>query len=158
MRIHIFIAAACLTVTSLTLAVPPRAAEPLGEHLAGPETQKWFTAHRPSATFVARNGRMYGMDSDAIVRFLNEQKVEVIELGVAPMTYTGSFSVNEAGVIHLALDKYPAKWPDMFLYSGATGVFLNPTDNDPSFKLGGRGGATETANMVPYWPFRFRTK
>jgi len=38
------------------------------------------------------------------------------------------------------------------------GTFLNPSDNDRSFQLGGRGGATETSNMAPYWPFRFRTK
>ena len=140
------------------LAAPPAATTTATTHLGGVEATKWLSERADGAAFVSRNGHMYGMDSDAFVVFKKDAQVEVTEFGIAPQTYKGTFVVDVSGAIRVTLKDYPSKWPDVYLYIDGKGALLHPTDKDPSFRMGGRGGAVETREMAPYWPFRYKRK
>jgi hypothetical protein len=103
---------------------------------------------------VSRGGRMYGMDSDAQITFADSQRIEVTEFGYSIETDKGSFFVDASSAIQVALRGYPAKWPRMYLYQDTKGAFLFPTDQNSSFRVGGRAGAVTSSRMAPYWPFR----
>ena len=128
--------------------------DPSAPHLNEADALKWLSAQSTGATFVSRNGRMYGMDSDAKITLNSNKQVEVTEYGYAPQTYKGTYSVDDTGAIHVELRDYRAKWPTMYLYNSPKGTLLFPTDKDPAFRVGARAGAVETGGMASYWPFR----
>jgi hypothetical protein len=119
---------------------------------------KWLSEHAGSAVFVSRGGRMYGMDSDAVVAFPKNGGVEVTEFGVAPATYRGTYVVDDADQIRLTLEGYKAEWPLMHLYTSERDAWLMRCDKKAGFDMGDRGGATETGTMASYWPFRLKKK
>ncbi|HEY5893204.1 MAG TPA: hypothetical protein VIT91_08245 [Chthoniobacterales bacterium] len=123
-------------------------------HLNRAEVLSHISAQPAGVTFVSRNGRMYGMDSDARITLTRNNKTEVMEAGYTPETYNGTYSVDASGAIHVSLRRYPSKWPSMYLYTDKRGAILHPTDQDPSFRMGGRAGAVTSSDMAPYWPFR----
>lgn len=92
------------------------------------------------ASFVSRDGHIYGMDSDADVTIYSDKRVVVNEYGVAPMKYESKLTVDADGAIHLQLKDYHAKWPAMYLYNLPKGsFFLFPADKSPRFRMGGSG-------------------
>ena len=125
-------------------------------HLNRAEVLNHISAQPDGVTFVSRNGRMYGMDSDARITLTKNNQTEVTEFGYAPQTYHGTYSVDASGAMHVSLRRYPSKWPSMYLYTDRRGAILHPTDQDPSFRMGGRAGAVESSEMASYWPFRQR--
>lgn len=163
MRAAIFHRTVLLILTGQLLAlihaappVPPaRTPPPLASlpHADQDAVMAFIAAQPKGVTFSSRNGRDYGMDSDAWIRLQGSDQVTVVEAGFAPVTYEGTYSVDPDGTIHVALRDYPAKWPDTYLYIGRTGALLHPTDGHSSLDMGGRGGATETGRMPPFWPF-----
>ena len=142
-------------VFMLSACATPRPAPPIHtSHLNRVEVLSHIAAHPAGVTFVSRNGRMYGMDSDARITLTANNFTEVTEFGYAPQSYQGTYSVDASGAIHVSLRHYTAKWPSMYLYTDKRGAILHPTDQDPSFRMGGRAGAVESSEMAPYWPFR----
>jgi len=127
---------------------------PGAPHLNETDALKWLSAQSAGATFVSRNGRMYGMDSDAKITLNSNKQVEITEYGYAVQTYKGTYSVDATGAIHVKLRDYRAKWPAMYLYNSPKGTLLFPADKDPAFRVGARAGAVETGGMAPHWPFR----
>ena len=123
-------------------------------HLNRAEVVNHFSAQPAGVTFVSRNGRMYGMDSDARITLTKNNQTEVTEFGYAPQTYNGTYSVDASGAIRVSLRRYPAKWPTMYLYTDKRGAILHPTDQDPSVRMGGRARAVTSSDMAPYWPVR----
>ena len=153
MRSVVLFSLVCLSGACTTT---PPARYPAGVRLSDPATRDWIAQHsrRNVATFVSRGGRMYGMDSDAQITFVDSQRVEVTECGYSIETYKGSFFVDASGAIHVTLRGYPAKWPRMYLYQDAKGAFLFPTGQNSSFRVGGHAGAVTSSTRAPYWPFR----
>jgi hypothetical protein len=129
------------------VAIPPK---PLEKDAA----TKWIGEQKLPVTFVSRNGHLYGMDSDARVTIEADGHVAVDEFGVAPMTYKGTYKFDDTGTISVKLDGYQSKWPTMQLYTTAKAAWLMRSDKKPNFNMGDRGGATETPEMAPYWPFK----
>lgn len=127
---------------------------PSAPHLSKNKTLKWLSSQQDGAVFVSRDGKMYGMDSDAKVILRSKGRAEVFEYGYVGQRYSGTYRVEGSGAIHLQLKSYRGEWPDMYLYKLSSGIYLFPTDMDPQFRMGGRAGATETPNMAPYWPFK----
>ena len=127
---------------------------PRAAHLRREALLKWLSTQSRGARFVSRNGRLYGMDSDAEITLRSDKQVEVTEDGYARQTYKGTLSVDVDGSIHLVLADYAAQWPVMYLYRKSKGSFLFPADKDPAFRMGARAGAAVTPGMAPYWPFR----
>ncbi len=105
-------------------------------------------------TFVSRNAHRYGMDSDARITLAKNHQIQLTEYGDAVATFQGTYSVDTAGAIDVALRHYPGRWPRMYLREDRRGAILFPIDQDPSFKLGGRAGEGETSQIAPFWPFR----
>ena len=160
-KIILLILACLLTAcASRQLAQFPKVAPlPNAARLNASSTRDWIIQHahrKTGATFISRNGRMYGMDSDAGITFRNNNRVEVTEFGYAADCYQGTFLIDALGAIHLKLRAYPAKWPGMYLYQDMDGALLFPADGDSSFKMGGRAGAVTSSAMAPYWPFRYK--
>ena len=149
------ITALLLFVCVLPACTTPRSAPPTqAGHLSRAEVLSHISAQPTGATFVSRNGHMYGMDSDANITLSKNNQVEATEFGYTVQTYTGTYSVDASGTIHVLLRHYPAKWPSMYLYKDRRGAVLYPTDQNPSFRMGGRAGAVEMPGMSSYWPFR----
>jgi hypothetical protein len=150
-----YIAAALFFLLLIPCIAQNEAFDPSAPHFTEAEMAQWFANQVKGATFVSRNGKMYGMDSDALITFAKDKQVEVTEFGYAPQTYKGTCTVDASGAIHVELRDYRAKWPDMHLYQNAHGTFLFPTDKNPAFRSA--QGGVQTSKMAPYWPFR-RTK
>jgi hypothetical protein len=125
-----------------------------GHQLGYRDVLEHVSAKPSGAKFGSRDGRWYGMDSDANITLKRNGRVEVTEFGYAVDTYDGTYSVDDTGAIHVSLRRYPAKWPSMYLYKDNRGAILIPTDRDQSFQVGGRAGAVVGSGMAPYWPFR----
>jgi len=142
----VLLVSACTTRRS----VPPT----FISHLSCAEVLTHIAAHSSGITFTSRNGRMYGMDSDAKITLRGNNQTELTEFGFAPQTYHGTYSVDSSGAIRVSLRNYPSKWPSMYLYNDKQGAILYPVDQDPSFRMGGRAGAVTSSDMAPYWPFR----
>jgi hypothetical protein len=123
-------------------------------HLNRAEVLSHISSQPAGVTFVSRNGRMYGVDSDARITLTKNNQTEVTEFGYAPQTYNGTYSLDASGAICLSLRHYPAKWPSMYLYTDKRGAILHPADQDASFRMGDRAGAVTSSEMAPYWPFR----
>jgi hypothetical protein len=117
---------------------------------------KWIAARKLPITFSSRNGHYYGMDSDASLTIEKDGHVTVLELGVAPMTYEGTYDIDDSGTISLKLPNYKATWPTMHLYTTAKDAWLMRSDQKTDFNVGDRGGATQTSRMAPCWPFRMK--
>ncbi len=141
-------------VCVLSACATPHATPTRGDHFSRTEVIARITSNPNGITFVSRDGRMYGMDSDARITLKAESQTEVTEFGYAIQTYNGTYAVDEQGAIRVSLRHYPAKWPTMYIYSNKKTAWLFPADRDPSFRMGGRAGAVETSRMKPYWPFR----
>jgi hypothetical protein len=139
----------------LTACKPPQApSSTRGAHLNRTQVLNHISAKSAGVTFVSRNGRFYGMDSDACITLSESNQTTVTEFGYARQTYDGTYSVDDSGAILVSLRRYPAKWPSMYLYTDSDGAILLPTNQERSFNIGGRAGAVEKSDMAPYWPFR----
>ena len=125
-----------------------------GDQLGYREVLEHISAKPSGAKFRSRDGRWYGMDSDADIALKRNGTVQVTEFGYGVDTYGGTYSVDDSGTIHVTLHRYPAKWPSMYLYKDSRGAVLSPIDRDQSFKMGGRAGTVISSGMAPYWPFR----
>ena len=104
-------------------------------------------------TFVSREGKFEGMDSDSEITFRDGGRVQMTEYGYAPTGYSGTYTVNEQGVISASFDDYPGEWPKMILREVSGRILLFRFDAATELEFGGRGGAVETADMKPFWPF-----
>jgi hypothetical protein len=111
------------------------------------QAEGWVT------TFTSRAGVYEGMDSDTILSFLDGGRVSMIECGIAPVTYEGTFTVAGDGEISLHLPDYPEDWPKMKLRTVEGKILLFRSDEATGLEFGGRGGAVETPDMNPFWPF-----
>jgi hypothetical protein len=150
--IRLLLVACTLVACSTQRPIPsPRIEHP---GLSRSEVFSHLSTRPGGVTFVSRNGRMYGMDSDAKITLKANNQAEVTEYGFAPQDYMGTYFVDASGAIHVSLRRYRAKWPTTYLRKDKRGAILFPTDQDPSFRMGGRAGAFETSEMAPYWPFR----
>jgi hypothetical protein len=108
----------------------------------------------PPQTFISRAGKLYGMDSDTALSFRANSEVVLGEYGYTYIGYRGTYTVAPDGVITLELKNYPAKWPAMKLVSDASTHWLHPVTKKKGFIMGGRGGASQSGDMNPFWPFK----
>ncbi|MCP5537318.1 MAG: hypothetical protein H7A51_13940 [Akkermansiaceae bacterium] len=106
-----------------------------------------------TTTFVSRGGEYAGMDSDSSITFFDDGKVSMVECGVAPVTYNGTYTIDADGVITLKLKTYPGSWPQMIIRDDSGKILLHRLDGAIGLEFGGRGGAVETPEMKPFWPF-----
>ena len=53
------------------------------------------------------------MDSDARLSFISMKDIEVTEYGYAPVTYSGTYSIDQNGTINVRLKDYPSNWVSM---------------------------------------------
>ncbi len=104
-------------------------------------------------TFVSRGGEYEGMDSDSSISFLDGGRVTMSEYGIGPTNYNGTYGVDAGGVITLHLKNYPGDWPKMILRKIDGRFLLFRADGATHLAFGGRGGAVETSDMKPFWPF-----
>ncbi len=130
--------------------MPAKRIEYIKEH----DVRNWVASRNGHATFISRNGRMYGMDSDTQITLISNSKVEVTEFGVGIMSYKGEYTTDDTGLIRVTLNGYGSKWPEMYLFRSTDSAILLRRDQKPGFNLGDRGAGTETPDMNPYWPFR----
>jgi hypothetical protein len=135
-------------------ATQRRSPTSFGRQIGQLEAIEHFSSRRSGAKFVSRDGRWYGMDSDAHIILKSKGRVEVTEFGYGVDSYDGTYSVDRTGAIQVGLRNYRASWPSMFLYKDRRGFILVPTDRDQSFRMGSRAGAVSGSGMAPYWPFR----
>ena len=115
------------------------------------DTSGWTT------TFVSRGGDLAGMDSDSKIVFFDDERVSMTEYGVGPVTYNGTYTVNDGREITLHLESYPGKWPRMVIRKHEGKILLFRSDGTTGLEFGGRGGAVETPEMKPFWPFGLRS-
>ena len=105
------------------------------------------------ATFVSRAGDLGGMDSDSEISFSDDGRVSMTEYGYAPVEYSGTYSMDEHGTITAKFEKYQGQWPQMMFRKVDGRILLFRSDDATGLEFGGRGGAVETAEMKPFWPF-----
>ncbi|MES2659244.1 MAG: hypothetical protein V4689_11555 [Verrucomicrobiota bacterium] len=105
------------------------------------------------ATFVSRAGDFGGMDSDSRISFSDDGRVSMTEYGYAPVEYSGTYSIDEHGIITSKFEKYTGEWPKMMFRKVDGRILLFRSDDATGLEFGGRGGAVETAEMKPFWPF-----
>lgn len=105
------------------------------------------------STFLSREGKFEGMDSDSEISFSDGGKVWMTEYGVAPIEYSGTFTVDDRGEITANFENYPGQWPKMVLRKVGGRILLFRADAASGLEFGGRGGALETPEMKPFWPF-----
>ena len=106
-----------------------------------------------SAKFVSRAGDFGGMDSDSEISFSDDGRVSMTEYGYAPVEYSGTYLMDEHGTITAKFEKYQGQWPKMMFRKVHGRILLFRSDDAAGLELGGRGGAVETAEMRPFWPF-----
>lgn len=111
-----------------------------------------------TCVFGSRDGKSYGMDSDSEVSLQPEGKAILGEAGYTYQGYRGSYELGEDGTITITLKGYRGKWPEMKMTKAGDTVRLYSKDGDNGFVFGGRGGAVETEEMKPFWPFRLVEK
>lgn len=107
-----------------------------------------------TCVFGSRDGKSYGMDSDSKISLQSEGKAIVGEAGYSYQGYLGSYELEGDGTIVITLKGYRGKWPEMKMAKAGDTVRLFAKDGDNGFVFGGRGGAVETEEMKPFWPFR----
>jgi hypothetical protein len=105
------------------------------------------------AKFESRAGEFGGMDSDSDISFSDDGRVSMTEYGIAPVDYSGTYSMDENGTITAKFEKYPSQWPKMMFRKVDGRILLFRSDAGTGLEFGGRGGAVETAEMKPFWPF-----
>jgi hypothetical protein len=105
------------------------------------------------ATFISRAGNLGGMDSDSQISFSDDGRVSMTEYGYAPVNYSGTFSMDDSGTITAKFEKYQGQWPKMIFRKVDGRILLFRSDDSNGLEFGGRGGAVETAEMKPFWPF-----
>jgi hypothetical protein len=90
-----------------------------------------------------------------IVRFSfsDDGRVLMTEYGYAPVNYSGTYSMDDNGTITAKFEKYPGQWPKMMFGKVDGRILLFRSDDATGLVFGGRGGAVETAEMKPFWPF-----
>lgn len=93
------------------------------------------------------------MDSDSILRFKPGGRVILTEFGVGIQDYHGIYSIDEEGVISVEFAKH-SEWPPMVLERRGKNYFLHRKDERNHFEMGNRGGAVQTPDMNPFWPFK----
>lgn len=106
-----------------------------------------------TVVFVSRDGKMYGMDSDAVISFELDGKVVLGEFGAGIAGYRGTYEVAKDGSVSIALKGYRSKWPKMKFSSEVGKMRLYAHKDGDGFVMGDRGGAVETGGMKRFWPF-----
>jgi hypothetical protein len=133
----------------------PKPREPLfmTDDEVGKFLESRFASGKP-AVFQSRDGKHYGMDSDATLSLDANGEAILGEYGVAPMGYRGTYEVKKDGTIAINLKGYRGTWPEMRMARERDGVRLYPKSGDRGLVFGNRGGAVETSGMKSFWPFR----
>jgi len=105
-------------------------------------------------SFISRDGKLCGMDSDSEIVLTTNHLVKVVEYGYAVQEYTGQYTIDTNGVISLTLKRYRSSWPKMALWVAGASYYLHPISGRSGFTMGDRAGATQTPDMKPFWPFK----
>jgi hypothetical protein len=78
----------------------------------------------------------------------------MIEWGLTPRRYRGTFALLDSGRLTLGFDNYPYPWPTLQLDLDAIGLALNPPPNQAMLPFGNRGAAYIGEDQGSFWPLR----
>lgn len=126
-----------------------------GHRFTQKEVDAWLQSKLSKSSavlFRSREGVAYQMDSDTDMIFLEGNAVVMHEFGYGLATYRGSYEITAQGVLQFKFEKY--EFPDVYFYREGEYVRMAPTQG-VGFQMGHRGGAFESSDMKPFWPFQY---
>ncbi|MCW1921035.1 hypothetical protein OKA05_00620 [Luteolibacter arcticus] len=139
--------AACLGTLCCSERAPITAGDAPAQALARRIGEKEVVA------FQSWNGKRQGGDSDSILHFRKDSKVELEDQGFDLQTFEGTYAVGPGGKVTLQLKGYHSSWPPMLLRGDGGDLLLYREDGMTTWPI-------ETSNPHPeasvdgFWPFR----
>lgn len=103
--------------------------------------------------FKSWNGELKGVDSDAILHFGKDSKVELEDRGFSVERYEGFYRFGPGEKVEISLVGYQKAWPAMVLRQEGDTFLLFREDGETSWAAG-HPDPEAVASMNGFWPFR----
>jgi hypothetical protein len=101
--------------------------------------------------FESWNGKLKGVDSDSILHFRKDSKVELEDRGIGIQYFRGSYALDPGGRITISLNGYNWKWPAMLLRHDGEDLVLYREDGVTTWPI---EASNPDASIEGFWPFR----
>lgn len=105
--------------------------------------------------FRSWNGNLRGLDSDDVLHFYKDSKVELEDIGYSLLYYKGSYQLRPEGRVAISLSGYGRDWPIMALRREGEDLLLYREDGHTSWLPKGDSNLP-CPDVDGFWPFRAR--
>jgi hypothetical protein len=103
-------------------------------------------------TFESWNGKLRGVDNDAILHFYAPPRVVLEERGYSVEHYEGSYELTSEGRVIVSLKRYRENWPVMVLRRDGSNLLLDREDGHTSWLP--KDYPDPDPQVDGFWPFR----